>query len=693
MKKLRTFGVARTLAGLAVLVAAGSIFAENLTTPPAADKQTEQLVAKLVPQFHLRHPAIDDAASEKIYHGFLKMLDPGKMYFLQSDIDSFASHRTTLDDEIKEGSLDFAYHVFSVFQQRMNEQLAKVHKLIDQEQDYTVDESMSTDPDAITWAPNIEELDDRWRKRVKFDLLQYKLDDEDPAKAREKVHKRYRNILRSIEQTGAPERLELFLTAMTTAFDPHSTYMSPRSWEDFEIQLKLSLDGIGAALRADDGYTVVASIVPGGAAATDNRLKVGDKILGVDKDASGEMEDIFDIKLTDVVRKIRGTAGTKLRLSVKPENGGETQVYELTRQKIELKESEVKGEIIETSPRVGRPGKIGVISVPSFYRDFEAAQDGTENFKSATADVKKVLTEQFAGKDLTAVVVDLRGNGGGALSEAIEMTGLFIDQGPVVQVKTTGKPPEAYADEEPGVVYNGPLIVICNRLSASASEIFAGAIKDYKRGIVIGDSTTHGKGTVQNLMDVAPKEPFRLFNKTDRGKLKLTIQQFYRVNGDSTQNRGVTSDVVLPSLLDHIDEGESKLDNALPFDHIAAARYSPTHLTSSDAVASLQKKSEVRIAAVPDFQKTEKVIHQYLERKNRKSVSLNEAVRREEREAEKQASKDDPQDGDELKPKDPNQPIFPAEYYNDEILNVTLDYVGEFPALAAGTNPRTTAGN
>jgi carboxyl-terminal processing protease len=678
----------RTVVGLSLFVGAGSLLAQQVSTPQPNDGSTAQLVTQLVPRFHLHHPKIDNEASVKIFDGFLKLLDQGKMYFLKSDIDSFTEHRLTLDDEIKAGDVQFAYTVFDTFKQRLGDQLKKAHVLIDQEQDYTVDESMITDSKVLDWAATQEELDERWRKRVKFDMLQYKLDDEPLEKAREKLHKRYRNIGRVIDQTSSDEKLEMYLTSMTTAFDPHSTYMSPRSWQDFEIQLKLSLDGIGAALRSDDGYTVVASIVPGGAAALDGRLKVGDKITGVDAKGDSQIEDVYDMKLTEVVRMIRGTRGTPLRLQVKPEKGGDSQILELVRQKIELNEQAVKGEIIETGTRLGREGRIGVLSIPSFYRDFEQAADGTEGFKSAAADVRKVFNTVFANQKLDGIVVDLRNNGGGALSEAIEISGLFIDQGPVVQVKETGSAPKQLNDEDPGVIYRGPLVVLCNRLSASASEIFAGAIKDYRRGIVIGDQTTHGKGTVQNLMDVAPREPFRFFKGTDRGKLKLTIQQFYRVNGDSTQNRGVVSDVVLPSLLDHIDEGESSLDNALPFDHIDPARYSQSRLVSPEVVASLQKQSEHRVATVDDFQKVEKLIRQYLERKNKKSVSLNEAVLKAERDLEKEAAKDNPKDPEEIKAKDPNEPIFPKGFYNDEVLNVALDYVQAFPALAAAPRAR-----
>ncbi|MCA9113277.1 MAG: PDZ domain-containing protein, partial [Planctomycetaceae bacterium] len=341
--------------------------------------------------------------------------------------------------------------------------------------------------------------------------------------------------------------LEIYLTTLTNCFDPHSSYMSPDTVKDFTIQMKLSLDGIGASLRSEDGYTIVHEIIPGGAAAEDGRLQVGDKIIGVGQ-AEGEIEDIVDLKLRRVVEKIRGPRGTLVRLQVKPETG-EVQIYDMIRKKIELKESEVKGEIIETDDRVGRKGRIGLLSIPSFYRDFAGASGGGDNFKSAARDVETVLHDFARQGGVDAVVIDLRGNGGGSLTEAIEVSGHFIDHGPVVQVKDSDGRVRAYPDDRRGVLYSGPLVVLCNRTSASASEIFAGVIKDYHRGLIVGDSTTHGKGTVQNVMPVEPREMLNIFrpsNGADQGSLKLTISQFYRVNGDSTQNRGVQSDIVLP---------------------------------------------------------------------------------------------------------------------------------------------------
>lgn len=639
----------------------------------AADVETEtaKIVVQMIPQFHVARKGVDDRVSSMLLDSFLKDLDPAKLYFLQSDIDEFSKFRLTLDDALKSGDVQFGYDVFKRYKERLVVQITKAHELIDAPHDYTVDETMVVKGDELPWARSQEEVDDRWRKRIKYDLLQMRLDNETDEEAKKRLHSRYKTVQRNIEQMKQSEVLEFYLTALTTCFDPHSTYMSPETAEDFDIQMRLSLDGIGASLRAEDGYTIVNQVMPGGPAGKDGRLKEKDKIIGVGQE-TGDIEEVFEVRLTEVVRKIRGKAGTKVRLRVQTALTGETVVYELVRDKVEIKESEAKGEIIETKDRTGRSGKVGVISLPSFYHDF-GAEDGSG--KSAAVDVEKILNDFNQSGGVDAVIMDLRGNGGGALSEAIEISGLFIDQGPVVQVKDpTGKVKEL-EDEIPGALYNGPLIVICDRLSASASEIFAGVIKDYRRGIVIGDSTTHGKGTVQNVLPVSARMAFRAFGGgADRGRIKLTIQQFYRVNGDSTQNRGVRSDVVLPSILDHLDEGEAGLDNALPFDQIRNARYNANKLVSSDLVAALQKNSEGRVHSNEDFKKIEGGIQRLLERKNRKEVSLVESTLRAEREADKAiADEEKKQMGDVEEKKD--EDIFPKNFYNDEALNISLDYV------------------
>lgn len=694
------------------LLGISTVFVQRLSSADQASTETAQLVTKMMPKYHLSRKGVDDAVSAKLLEAFLKDLDPQKLYFLSSHVAEFNKHRTTLDDELREGNVDFANQVFDVYRQRMAHVVERAHFWIDQDFDFTVDEFIETKPEKISWCETEEQLDDRWRKRIKYDILQARLDgakkaepakpgdpapieektegeEFDIAKTRERLHKRYRNNLLLTNQLTTVDQLETFLTAFTETFDPHSTYMSPHSWEDFEIQMKLSLDGIGAALKGEDGETIVASIVPGGAASTDGRIKVNDKITAVGQEQS-EMVDIFEMKLSEVVRMIRGPRGTKVRLQVKPADGGESKVIELTRQKIELNDSAVKGEVIETKDRLGRPGRIGVISVPSFYRDFAGA-NGTGEFKSAAVDVKAVIESFRKAGNIDAVVVDLRNNGGGALTEAIEISGHFIDQGPVVQVKDpTGI--KAYDDEETGVLYAGPLVVICNRLSASASEIFAGVVKDYRRGIVIGDTTTHGKGTVQNLMEVSPGGMFRQLVSGDRGKLKLTIQQFYRVNGESTQNHGVRSDIVLPSIFDHWDLGESFLENALPFDEIRPAKYAQLRYVNPEIIAALQQNSETRVQQKEDFQKIEKAIQRYIARKDRTTLSLNEQTVRQERAEDEAAEKEHKVESEEDldKTPDPNAPIFPPGYYNDEVLNVTLDYVAALQGRLTVDNNKKT---
>jgi carboxyl-terminal processing protease len=430
----------------------------------------------------------------------------------------------------------------------------------------------------------------------------------------------------------------------------------------------------------------VNRIVEGGAAHKDGRLKAGDKIIGVRQDDEAQYTDVVEMKLTHVVQLIRGKAGTKVWLQIK-DAAGETKEIGLTRQQIELTDQAVRGEILDTKTRIGdRSFRVGVINIPSFYRDFQGAQAGAENFRSTSRDVLEVLKKFRSQGGVDAIVIDLRTNGGGALAEAIEVTGLFIKQGPVVQVKDQDGSVKTHDDVDPNVAYTGPLVVLCNRLSASASEIFAGAIKDYKRGIVIGDTTTHGKGTVQNVMPVPPRLLSFLADDESRGALKLTIQQFYRVNGDSTQNEGVKSDVVLPSMIDHLDLGETFLDNALPFSQVKQADYDPVPGLVADGVLStLRKQSAERVAKNEEFQKLNKEIVKFLERKEDKTISLNEATRRAEKEEAKgQSEIEEKLAEEEAAAKD--KPIFPTGFYNDEILQITADYLEQLKGhKTAGT--------
>lgn len=656
---------------LTVLIAT-TIFAQQLSSNAAGDQETAKLVSKMISKYHISQKPLDDRISAMLINRFLKELDPQKLYFLKSDIDERNQFRDHLDDYLNAGNVDFAYQLFALYLKRMDERFAVVHKLIDAPHDFTIDETMAINGDEIPWAADVKEINERWRKRIKYDLLSLRLDKTVGDDAKKRLHKRYDSLKRYWHDTEDNEVLEMFLSSLAHCFDPHSSYMSPQTVEDFQIQMRLSLDGIGAALRSEDGMTVVAQIVTGGAAEKDGRLKVGDKIVAVGQ-AEGDWQDVIEMKLNRVVRLIRGQRGTKVRLRVVKE-GGETVEYMLTRQMIELKASEVKGEIIPLDDRIpGLKGRVGVINIPSFYRDFSGAQEGKDDFKSTARDVSRVLREFREQGGVDGVIVDLRMNGGGALSEAIEVSGLFIDRGPVVQVKEQNGRIKSHDDEEQGVEYSGPLVVLCNRLSASASEIFAAAIKDYGRGIVVGDTTTHGKGTVQNVMPVNGQMFRVLGGGKDRGSLKLTINQFYRVNGDSTQNRGVESDVVLPSLIDHMDLGESFLENALAFDHVAPARHAEYDMANAEVIGALKEASKKRVAADPKFQVRERDIERYLSRKNRKVVSLNEETLRREREEDKAARELEKEEEDRETKTD--QPVYGKTEYDNEVLHIASDYV------------------
>ena len=681
MATLRTVSRCSLLLAFVILLVPKSLTAAEPIVLTAEDGKTAQIVASMVSNRHINHPEINDALSEKLLHRYLEIWDPQKLYLLQSDIDEFSVEKTSLDDKILKGDVQFAVDVFERFRSRMDIRAGKLDALIDVEHDFTVEEELIRDAKDIPWAANEEELDERWRKRIKFDLLMLKMDDTDLVEARKRLHKRYHTNQVFLDQTEAHEVLELYLSSMTHCLDPHSTYMSPQTLEDFRIEMELKLDGIGARLKYDDGYTIVEEVIEGGAAATDGRLKKGDKIIGVSFDASDTFVDVIEMKLTKVVDMIRGKKGTKVKLKVlvpKEENEEETagierrtKIYELTRTEVKITEDEVKGKILETSEWIdGRKAKVGILRIPAFYRDFRGASQGG-NFKSTARDVKVVLDE-FNKQDVQVLIVDLRWNGGGALQEAIEVSGLFIPKGSVVQVKEPDTGVQAFDDEDPDMYWRRPMVVVCNRFSASASEIFAGAIKDYRRGIVIGDRTTHGKGTVQNVVDVVDRRS--LFTSQDHGALKLTISKFYRVNGDSTQTKGVTSDVVLPSLLNVREIGEDSLDNALEFDRITRASYSPFSAQVTDAIVSqLQQTSEMRLSTDKDFTQINRLIAKYLERKNDKTISLNESVLRAEEEELKQEQKEEEEAVKQANGE--KKDIFPEDFYNKELVNISIDYL------------------
>ncbi len=657
---------------IGILAAAAPSLARP-TGPSARDRQIALAVSLLMERQHLSQRELDDEISQRGLDALLKSLDPWKLYLLQSDVDEFMAQKDSLDDMIKRGDITFAHSIFERFLQRVRERSVIALQQIDASHDFTVDETMIRDREAAKYATNNEESIERWRKRVKYDLLTEITDEVDLPEAQDKLRKRYRSIERRWDQTDNDELLELYLSAITSGFDPHSTYMSPSTLENFEIAFRLKLDGIGASLRSVDGYTEVHEIISGGAADTDGRLKKGDQIIGVGQGETGELTDIVDMKLNDVVKQIRGQKGTVVRLEVRPiANPKQRVTYNITRDEIKLSNQEARKAVIDwgTKPN-GQPFRVGVISLPSFYMDMEGARAGDPNFKSTTRDVRRLL-EELNREEVDAVVVDLRFNGGGSLTEAVNMTGLFIDKGPVVQVKGPTGRTQPYVDPEAGMVWSGPLVVLTNKFSASASEIFAGAIQDYGRGIVIGDEATHGKGTVQQLYDLGDAI-FRIANKPNLGALKLTIQQFYRPDGDSTQMRGVVSDVKIPSLTEHLEVGEEDLDFALKFDRVEALSHEQYGMVDTNVVNDLRDRSTNRIKQSSDFAKEARRIAKFEEQKDRESVTLNKQQFIAERE-ELDADKETEETFEKLS--DSDRPVFDIEdYYNKEALEITVDYL------------------
>jgi carboxyl-terminal processing protease len=650
--------------------------------PQQADRQVTVAVSTLLKREHLsRHP-LDSEISERWLKTYLKTLDAFKVYFMQTDIDEFDQQKDNLVVWAKQGDIRYGYTIFQKFLERVDERVKLVDQLLAENHDFTVDEEMITDPDLATYAKTPAEVREVWRKRIKYDLLLLKADKDkiEGKAAQEKLSRRYHSFAKRMHQTDSDELLEMYLTALTTSYDPHTTYMSPGSLENFEIQMRLNLEGIGAALQSTDGYTVVSKVIPGGAADKDGRLKPEDKVIGVGQDGEGEIVDVVDMKLNDVVKLIRGKRGTVVRLKVIPASQTDPKTYAITRAQIELVDSEARSEIVETGQKAdGTPFKVGVIDLPSFYMDMSGAREGLEEFKSTTRDVAKLL-KKFNDEKVDVVVLNLRENGGGSLTESINLTGLFIDTGPVVQVKDADKKVQHYDDQERGMSWSGPLVVLTSKFSASASEIFAGAIQDYHRGLILGDYSTHGKGTVQSLLDLG-RQLFRVPNAPQLGALKITMQQFYRPNGDSTQNRGVVADIELPSITSQLDVGESSLDYAVKFDHVDPVPYHSYEKINSEMIGELKTNSAKRRDGSKDWEKVAKNIARYNDQKKRKRVSLNENVFMAER-AEINADKEEEKELEKLS--NPNKPVFDVKnYYSQEILAVAVDY------LKALQKPRT----
>jgi carboxyl-terminal processing protease len=599
------------------------------TTP--RERQVARMVTRFVERAHYSRLSLDDSLSEATLKTYLEALDGNRHYFLQSDIAYFARYRNSLDEALRSGDMDPVFDIFRLYRLRTQQNLGYALSLLEQEPDFSINENYVFDRKDLPWLATPADMQDLWRRRVKNDALGLMLADKTWKETAGILRKRYTRVLDRVNKLDSDDVFETFMNAFAMTLDPHSNYLSPRQSEEYKIQMSLSYEGIGASLQLDEEFVQVMNVIPGGPAAVDGRLKATDRIIGVGQDDGKEMVDVVGWELDDVVQKIRGPGGSKVRLQILPGGaapGVAEYVLELTRDKIKLEEQAAKKEVIKLE-RDGEPVNVGVISVPSFYQDFEARNRGDKDYVSTTRDVRRLIGELRKDK-IVSLVLDLRGNGGGHLTEATALTGLFINQGPVVQLRDTNGRIEVLDDPEPAVAYNGPLIVLVDRFSASASEIFAAAIQDYRRGIVIGQQT-FGKGTVQNLYELDQYS----HSQADRGlgQLTLTIGKFYRVNGGSTQHRGVIPDIVLPSAIDAGTIGESSRDRALPWDQIAATRFQTSQPLDA-AIAALTRYESTELASDPDMRHLEDSIAEIDQLRSRKQISLSLAERRKERERE-----------------------------------------------------------
>jgi carboxyl-terminal processing protease len=578
-------------------------------------------------QFHYRPLPLDDAMSAQIFKRYLDALDADKLFFNQADINRFAPYRTGLDDAIKSEHLQPAFDIFNVYLQRIGERVAFARALLKQDFDFNGKDGYTWDRKNAVWAADSKALDQLWRAYVKNDVLRLKLAGKSMPEIRKTLDKRYSEVESRARQLTGEDVFQTFLDAYANSLDPHTDYMTPRAAENFSVSMRLSLEGIGAVLQKQDDYVVVRSIVPGGPADKSGKIKVGDRIAAVGQGGSGAMEDVVGWRIDDVVDKIRGARNTQVRLDVLPAavgTDGKHVLVALTRQRVKLEEQAAKDRVIEVGSGAAKH-RVGVIELPTFYEDFDARRRNDPNYVSATRDVAKLLVELKA-KKVDGVVLDLRDNGGGSLSEAIELTGLFIGSGPVVQVREAGGNVDVQNDEDSRVAWNGPLAVLVNRGSASASEIFAAAIQDYGRGLIIGEGT-FGKGTVQNLIDL-DRIPHP--ENEHYGQVKLTVAEFFRVNGGSTQHKGVLPDIAFPTSIDSTEYGESTFDNALPYTQIKAADYRPLSRFAS-LLPLLAARHDVRVKTDREYQWWAQDVAEFRADRAKKVISLNLAVRAAER--------------------------------------------------------------
>ena len=655
------------------------LFPSFLAAQDEKQKLTGPVIKGIVEQFvsmHYAQKPLDDEMSAKIFKLYLNRLDPAHYYFLAADVNEFRKYETRIDDMLLRGKVKLALEIFERFKVRLSERLAMMEEFLAEDFDFSRDANWTLEREDLPYPETTEEARKIWRTKIKFDLLTLKLADTSIKDGKERLMKRVRGMWKDFSQYENDDVVSIFLNSMAAAYDPHSSYLAAQDLKNFDISIKLSLEGIGAVLRWEDGYTVVNSIVPGGAAARHGKLKADDRIIAV---AQGEeaFESVIDMRLNNVVQLIRGKRGTKVGLQIlrKTKKGFDTLKLVIVRDKIILKDGEARMQIfVHPSPEENKTAqetnRIGVIKLPSFYVDFNDRRKNPKNYKSSSRDVKKHLKE-FVRENVDGVILDLRSNGGGGLDEAINMAGLFIGHNPVVIVRQSGGRRVTVHRSRERAVYDGPLLIMLNRYSASASEILAGAMHDYQRAILAGDTTTFGKGTVQNIFQLPE----------GYGALKVTIAQFYRVSGWSTQNRGVETSLVLPSLYNARDIGESTLDNALPWRSIDQVSYRVSG-NLKKVLPKLKQLSENRIANSEFFQKVKEDVQEYLTTiKPLKYTSIlkmqEDDLRRKtqrDQELESASEKADEDNSDDTEIEEEKQEIQLDEYMK-ESLEILSDYI------------------
>jgi carboxyl-terminal processing protease len=672
--------LALALAGSVQAPASTSILPPGAIAPTDTQRATARKIGRILEEAHYSRAPIDDKMSEQVFQRYLDSLDGQRSYFLASDVAEFGAYRFKFDDMIRTGDVEPAYLIFNRFQQRNRERMQHAIALLQKEPDWTANESFEFERQHAAWPASQAEMDELWRKRVKNDALSLLLTGKQWPEASDILRKRYERVLKRVDQITPEDVFEGLMNAYARTFDPHSSYFSPRSSEEYRIQMSLNYEGIGASLQLVDDYVTIMNVIEGGPAAVAGTLNQNDRIVGVGQGHDGGFTDVIGWRLDDVVQLIRGKAGTTVRLQVLPAGaapGSPEKVLEFVRNKVTL-EAQAAHKEVKNIVRNGKTLKVGIITVPGFYQDIAAQNAGDQNYRSTTRDVLKLLRELKA-ENIDGLVLDLRGDGGGYLPEATALTGLFIDHGPVVQLRDTSGRLEVLDDPEPAPAYDGPLAVLVDRFSASASEIFAGAIQDYHRGVILGQRT-FGKGTVQNLVPLD-----RWSQKPVSGQLTVTIGKFYRVTGESTQHRGVEPDVPLPSAIDMKEVGESALESALPWDRIAGVPFQASAgMASTPPVATLASAEDVRAQHDPDYRWLVSDIAAIDSVREQHSVSLNLKVRKEERARQEKERLDRENSRRAAKNLPPLKSVEEIDKNKDDVPDVVLNQASEVMADMVG---------